>query len=610
MVLPNYDQQAFRFRDGVPDPSGVNAAFDASDSAKNADTSLLIDTLYRVRFVVQQTNKSADDADDLATEFRLQYNNVTSGSGWANVGDEGTGTEGVEFDTPSGFGEGDATTQLLGTGTFISGRGCYDSITGTCSFTASAATETEIEFSIRINGPQVDDGDEIQLRVFYSKTNESPPSTVLAFYTETPTITVDASTTLTTTRASFDPSFGSHDLKTTLDPVRVTASPSFGTHELVHVLTPTGRFDTPATFGGGPLVTLVTALEQTSRFDIGTTIYPPLGVGELVALRAEFATAFGFAVLDGGYRDAALVSIAGDRSAVQLPRDPRRRSRPTTRSRSHDERRDLQWERALRGLPRNAIEGSLLMFWDGEWRLLAPDTSEGLLSIVGGKPEWQTISTEQEYVWFADFLIASPSQNGWSNAASGGSLAGHWDALIDTSDNGVGVVQLQTGTGTTGYYSLCTYNDKFVPAQGQMTFEARLCPEVVSDATNEYNLFVGFGQNVYSAALGTHECAFVYRRATLGNNWFAITRASGSETQVDTGVACTAAVLQKLKIVLSADGVTATFYIDGVLVATITTNMPTARMGLSVGIFKTAGTTQRELWVDWTRFRFRRATPR
>ncbi|MCA8948923.1 MAG: hypothetical protein KDE27_05430 [Planctomycetes bacterium] len=217
---------------------------------------------------------------------------------------------------------------------------------------------------------------------------------------------------------------------------------------------------------------------------------------------------------------------------------------------------------------------------------------------------------ETDSVWFADFIVAGASQNGWSSSTSGGSTGGHWDALIDTTDNGIGVIELKTGTGATGYYSLCTYNDKFYPGQAEFTFEARICPDVIADAIDDYNLYVGFGANVYSSASGTNEAGFVYRRSALGANWHAVTRAAGSETLTDTGVAVSAATLQKLKVTVDAAVSKFTFEIDGVAVATHTTNLPTGRMGLAVGIYKSAGTTQRELWVDWTRLRVNRGSAR
>jgi len=217
---------------------------------------------------------------------------------------------------------------------------------------------------------------------------------------------------------------------------------------------------------------------------------------------------------------------------------------------------------------------------------------------------------ETDYVWFADFISSNITVNGWSSSTSGGSTAGHWDALVDTTDNGIGVIELKTGTGKTGYYSLCTFNDKFYPGQAAFTFEARVCPDVIADAANDYDIYVGFGANVYNSSSGNHEAGLVYRRSALGANWHAVTKASGTEEQTDTGVAVSAGTLQKLRIELSEDGTTAAFMIDGESVAEHTTNLPTGRMGLAVGIFKSAGTTQRELWVDWTRLQVTRSSAR
>lgn len=194
-VAPAFDQDAFRARTNVPNPL-LNAAFDAGDAALNANWAQDVDVLIRVRFVIQQTVAGASNHDNTDTEFLLQYNK--NGGGWNDVAAIGADTDPVQY-MNAVFTDGDNTTQLLGSGTFVAGDGVEITPTDTIVFTESALTETEIEFAIEIVSGQVADGDTIQLRLIYSDTNESPPATVCEAYTNTPTMTVseDASVDIT-----------------------------------------------------------------------------------------------------------------------------------------------------------------------------------------------------------------------------------------------------------------------------------------------------------------------------------------------------------------------------------------------------------------------------
>lgn len=186
---PVYDLEEFRARTSVPDPSGINTAFDGSDAALNADWSQPVDQLIRIRFTIDQENAIADVTDDLATEFILQYNN--SGGGWNTVGAVGADVEDVQYIAAIGFADHDNTTQVIGAGTFVTGDGLETNVaTDTVTFSTGAISETELEVSIEIVGANVTDADTIDLRWLWSTGGAAPPATTMTA-TETPTMTVD-----------------------------------------------------------------------------------------------------------------------------------------------------------------------------------------------------------------------------------------------------------------------------------------------------------------------------------------------------------------------------------------------------------------------------------
>ena len=96
-------------------------------------------------------------------------------------------------------------------------------------------------------------------------------------------------------------------------------------------------------------------------------------------------------------------------------------------------------------------------------------------------------------------------------------------------------------------------------------------------------------------------------RSTDGGNWFAVTRSNNTETATDTGIALSDLdVYQNFDIRVNADGTSVTFYIDDVLYATITTNIPTgSTRALGVGFFiiRTVATgTSVGMATDWLYF--------
>lgn len=122
----------------------------------------------------------------------------------------------------------------------------------------------------------------------------------------------------------------------------------------------------------------------------------------------------------------------------------------------------------------------------------------------------------------------------------------------------------------------------------------------LSTVAQEYELYLGYG-DTQAAGDFTDGVYFRYDRAVLGNNWFACTADGGARTATDTGVAAELAVWHKFRIRVNAAGTVALFYIDGVLVATINTNMPGVGDATAavLKIAKTVGAGARWIYYDW-----------
>jgi len=173
--IPFLIQAAFRYRDD--DGSETLATWRQN---ANVDDSLDVDTNYRMRFLLQNT-----DADDSAiVKAQLQYNH--EGAGWNNV----TGASSVVRASASNHVAEDQTTseQMAGPQTFVGGG--IDEVDGIAQQIGSdiaigAEKDTEVEYCFQIRSADVENNDSIQLRIIDN-------ATALDQYDNTPTITVVA----------------------------------------------------------------------------------------------------------------------------------------------------------------------------------------------------------------------------------------------------------------------------------------------------------------------------------------------------------------------------------------------------------------------------------
>lgn len=166
----------------------------------------------------------------------------------------------------------------------------------------------------------------------------------------------------------------------------------------------------------------------------------------------------------------------------------------------------------------------------------------------------------------------------------------------------VGIAVMSTGTSTTGKalisgafnaspkmpYALATANALYVSVKIAFT--------TLSDGTNTYIGRAGL-TNSYDV-VSTDGVFFDYVQAT-DTHWICTTRASSTSTTTVTTVTVTAGSFNHLEIVKDAGSSNYKFYIDGVLVATQSTNVPSTQLDILTGAVKSAGATARTVATDW-----------
>ncbi len=207
-------------------------------------------------------------------------------------------------------------------------------------------------------------------------------------------------------------------------------------------------------------------------------------------------------------------------------------------------------------------------------------------------------------VFFDDFLGGVGNVQSY---VSGGELA-----IEPYSDFGPGgSLRMRTGTGTTGRGGFIWPSGNSAANQiiyfgiGAAIFEACVLRfDALSDGTNTYSSRIGFTRD---PAVGNPQDGlfFEYDPSTRSNhNWWCVSRNNNSNRAVDSGVAASISAPRTLRIEVNAAGTEVRSYINGSLVDTNTTNVPSGSsrmMGYGGAIQKIAGSTQRAAYIDYLR---------
>jgi hypothetical protein len=205
------------------------------------------------------------------------------------------------------------------------------------------------------------------------------------------------------------------------------------------------------------------------------------------------------------------------------------------------------------------------------------------------------------------FTSAGAGLAGFTSTTSG---TGASSAGTTAPAGRIGMLDLSTGTDTTGrsVISSSTAGVLFGGGRHRMRCDAQVVN--ASDGTETFTVRVGYIDS--SSAESADGAFFRYTHSVNGGEWEAVTRSNGSETAADTNVTVSAGNYRVFEIEVNAAGTSVAFYIDGALVATNSTNIPTGagrNTGHGIGIFKSAGTTARSVLLDMIAWSFEPTTP-
>lgn len=166
--------------------------------------------------------------------------------------------------------------------------------------------------------------------------------------------------------------------------------------------------------------------------------------------------------------------------------------------------------------------------------------------------------------------LSVPTGGGWVYSSSGSGSS--QSAIVPIDEVSVGWVKLAIGTNITSRSSRVIGSQSINFAAGQAKYRGRGQLGVLSDGTNTIVTRIGFIDS--SFAESANGAFFRYVHSANGGLWQAVTRANGVETWADTGITAAALITSVFEVEVDASIPQAVFKIDGAVVATITTNIP------------------------------------
>lgn len=225
---------------------------------------------------------------------------------------------------------------------------------------------------------------------------------------------------------------------------------------------------------------------------------------------------------------------------------------------------------------------------------------------LGTMPPPSLVEQYPEFIdTFVNGLLAS---QGWSIAALSGTYAQIAPPVAGGRNGVIGVINLTTGTSTTGRVgSILGANLLRFESGNTYTMWCRFLGGALSDANDAYRFHVGFidSNNATETRDGAY-FEYLYPQA----NWKCKTASNNSRTTVVSSVPVQNTAWIDLKVHVDGTAGVATFYIDDVLVATISTNVPAGNgRETSVGfsIKKTDGGNVRNVYLDRIYFKLNAA---
>lgn len=252
--------------------------------------------------------------------------------------------------------------------------------------------------------------------------------------------------------------------------------------------------------------------------------------------------------------------------------------------------------------PASATNNALALYDGTTGKLLKnSETTEASNGILTGK---FLQNAAKSYTFYDDF--DQTALTGWATSVSGGTINIQQSGPVP--GNHIGQLRFQTSNANDRATLLRTANANTIFfGNGEAMVEFAVYLENLSDATNEYELYLGFGDGNSGNPV---DGAFIRYVRTASANWGIGASTGGTATVTNSSVPVVATTWLGLRVVVNAAGNSAEFFIGNsgngsfTSLGTVTTNIPTLVANICtpfVRVNRTAGTaTTRNIWVDYS----------
>lgn len=179
------------------------------------------------------------------------------------------------------------------------------------------------------------------------------------------------------------------------------------------------------------------------------------------------------------------------------------------------------------------------------------------------------------------------------------------DTPLSSEKNRMGIIKFPVASATSG--GMFCDTAQILLGGATVTWAASTYLSAAPNATDDYLWRVGLNDG-YSTA--TNGCYFTVDRTISASNWVAVTAKAGTLTSTDTGIAFTGTTWRNMRISINSAATSVTFYIDGSLVATNTTNIPIVALGPMSYTISVASAATKTTRLDWMLLRFQPSSAR